>query len=48
MIFVGDSLRGDIGTSLTARENNAGIFGQGILVLKDRDALLEIEKQIQY
>ncbi len=46
MIFVGDSLRGDIGTSLTARENNAGIFGQGILVLKDRDALLEIERQI--
>jgi len=46
MIFVGDSLRGDIGTSLTAREKNEGIFGQGILVLKDRDALLEIERQI--
>jgi phosphoglycolate phosphatase-like HAD superfamily hydrolase len=46
MIFVGDSLRGDIGTSLTARENNAGIFGQGILVLKDKNALIEIEKQI--
>jgi phosphoglycolate phosphatase-like HAD superfamily hydrolase len=46
MIFVGDSLRGDIGTSLTARDKNAGIFGQGILVLKDKQALLEIEKQI--
>jgi len=46
MIFVGDSLRGDIGTSLTAREKNKGIFGQGILVLKDKNALVEIEKQI--
>ncbi|PJC49646.1 hypothetical protein CO033_00535 [Candidatus Nomurabacteria bacterium CG_4_9_14_0_2_um_filter_32_10] len=46
MIFVGDSLRGDIGTSLTAREKNKGIFGQGILVLKDKNALIEIEKQI--
>jgi len=46
MIFVGDSLRGDIGTSLTARGKNAGIFGQGILVLKDKNALIEIEKQI--
>ncbi|MDE2399590.1 MAG: hypothetical protein KGL67_01085 [Patescibacteria group bacterium] len=46
MIFVGDSLRGDIGTSLTARDKNKGIFGQGILVLKDKNALIEIEKQI--
>lgn len=46
MIFVGDSLRGDIGTSVTVRGKNAGIFGQGILVLKDKDALIEIEKQI--
>ncbi|OGI46754.1 hypothetical protein A2121_00045 [Candidatus Nomurabacteria bacterium GWB1_40_6] len=46
MIFVGDSLRGDIGTSVTARGKNAGIFGQGILVLKDKDALIEVEKQI--
>jgi len=46
MIFVGDSLRGDIGTSLKARGKNAGIFGQGILVLKDQNALIEIEKQI--
>ncbi|OGI68671.1 hypothetical protein A3A05_03225 [Candidatus Nomurabacteria bacterium RIFCSPLOWO2_01_FULL_41_12] len=45
-IFVGDSLRGDIGTSLNAKLKNEGISGQGILVLKDRDALLEIEKQI--
>jgi len=46
MIFVGDSLRGDIGTSLMAREKNKGIFGEGILVLKDRNALIEMEKQI--
>ncbi|HEY4513230.1 MAG TPA: HAD family hydrolase [Candidatus Paceibacterota bacterium] len=46
MIFVGDSLRGDIGTSLTAREKNEGIFGQGILVLKDMDALFAAERQI--
>lgn len=46
MIFVGDSLRGDIGTSLTARGKNAGISGQGILVLKDKNALIEIERQI--
>ena len=46
MIFVGDSLRGDIGTSMIAREKSAGIFGQGILVLKDKEALLDIEKQI--
>jgi len=45
-IFVGDSLRGDIGVSLTASGKNQGISGQGILVLKDRNALLEIEKQI--
>jgi phosphoglycolate phosphatase-like HAD superfamily hydrolase len=46
MIFVGDSLRGDIGTSITAREKNEGIFGQGILVLKDKSALIETERQI--
>jgi phosphoglycolate phosphatase-like HAD superfamily hydrolase len=46
MIFVGDSLRGDIGTSIKAREKNEGIFGQGILVLEDTKALIEMEKQI--
>jgi len=46
MIFVGDSLRGDIGTSLTAREKNEGILGREFWCWKDRDALLEIERQI--
>ncbi|MFA5840680.1 MAG: HAD family hydrolase [Candidatus Paceibacterota bacterium] len=46
MIFVGDSLRGDIGTSLTARNKDKGIFGQGILVLQDQNALIEAEKEI--
>ncbi|OGI63439.1 hypothetical protein A2818_00745 [Candidatus Nomurabacteria bacterium RIFCSPHIGHO2_01_FULL_40_12] len=45
-IFVGDSLRGDIGASLTAKLKNEGISGQGILVLKDKKELFEIEKQI--
>ena len=42
LIFVGDSLRGDIGTSLNTRGQNK----QGILVLKDKESLVEIEKQI--
>lgn len=46
LIFVGDSLRGDIGTSLIARRKDPGIIGQGILVLKNKQALLEIKKQI--
>ncbi len=46
LIFVGDSLRGDIGTSLFASGENRGISGQGILVLKDQKALIAIEKQI--
>ena len=46
LIFVGDSLRGDIGTGLIAGEKGKTISGQGILVLKDKEALLEIEKQI--
>ena len=46
LIFVGDSLRGDIGSSLTAKGQDAEIHGQGILVLKDKDALIEIKKQI--
>jgi len=46
LIFVGDSLRGDIGTGIKARSKDGQISGQGILVLKDRNALIEIEKQI--
>lgn len=46
LIFVGDSIRGDIGTSLKAKEKNKEISGQGILVLKDKKALIEIKKQI--
>ena len=46
MIFVGDSIRGDIGTSMKAREKNTGIFGQGILVLEDKNALIEMRKKI--
>ncbi len=46
LIFVGDSLRGDIGTSLAANMKDKTIAGQGILVLKDKEALLDIERQI--
>ena len=46
LIFVGDSLRGDIGTSIIAHNLDKEIVGQGILVLKDKAALIEIKKQI--
>ncbi len=46
LIFVGDSLRGDIGSSLTAKGKDKEIHGQGILVLKDKEALIQIKKQI--
>lgn len=44
LIFVGDSLIGDIGTSLKVKGEK--VSGKGVLVLEDREALLEIEKQI--
>lgn len=46
LIFVGDSLRGDIGSILIAREKDIDLIGEGILVLKDKHALIEIKKQI--
>ena len=47
LIFVGDSLRGDIGSGLTARLKNKEISGgQGILVLRNRKDLFEIEEEI--
>lgn len=46
LIFVGDSIRGDIGSSLVASKKDKEISGQGVLVLKDKKALIEIKKQI--
>ncbi|MEK7060220.1 MAG: HAD family hydrolase [Patescibacteria group bacterium] len=46
LIFVGDSLRGDIGSSILAKNRDKEISGQGILVLKDKEALIKIKKQI--
>ena len=46
LIFVGDSIRGDIGSSLLANTEDKEIQGQGVLVLKDKKALIEIKKQI--
>ncbi|MEI7765257.1 MAG: HAD family hydrolase [bacterium] len=46
LIFVGDSLRGDIGSSLVAKEKDIELSGQGILVLENKKALIEIKKQI--
>ena len=46
LIFVGDSIRGDIGSGLIAQNKDKEIKGQGILVLKDKEALIEIKRQI--
>jgi phosphoglycolate phosphatase-like HAD superfamily hydrolase len=47
LIFVGDSIRGDIGVSLKAAEQDKGITHmKGILVLKSNEDLIGIEKQI--
>jgi len=46
LIFVGDSIRGDIGSSILAKNKDKEISGRGVLVLKDKDALLQIKKQI--
>ncbi len=46
LIFVGDSIRGDIGSSIVAHDKDNKISGQGILVLKDKEALIQIKKQI--
>lgn len=46
LIFVGDSIRGDIGTGILANKEDKEIHGQGILVMKDKKDLIEIKKQI--
>jgi hypothetical protein len=46
LIFVGDSLRGDLGSSLIKVGEKMNIRGTGVLVLKDKNAFLEIQKQI--
>ena len=46
LIFVGDSIRGDIGTSILANKKDNEIHGQGILILKNKEELIKIKKQI--
>jgi phosphoglycolate phosphatase-like HAD superfamily hydrolase len=46
LIFVGDSLRGDIGTELKVKIDGEIVHGQGILVLRDKKELIEIKKLI--
>ena len=46
LIFVGDSIRGDIGTCILASKADKEIHGQGILVIKDKTDLINIKKQI--
>jgi phosphoglycolate phosphatase-like HAD superfamily hydrolase len=46
LVFVGDSIRGDIGISMLAKHKDSEIHGQGILVLKNKKDLIEIKKQI--
>lgn len=46
LIFVGDSLRGDIGVMIKARMKDSSISGQGILVLNNKEELFKIKRQI--
>jgi phosphoglycolate phosphatase-like HAD superfamily hydrolase len=46
LIFVGDSIRGDIGTGLAAKLKDKEIVGQGVLVLRDKAELLEMKRKI--
>lgn len=46
LIFVGDSIRGDIGSGALFCKNNLGYAGMGILVVDDMDMLLQIRHLI--
>jgi len=46
LVFVGDSIRGDIGILSKVKAADNKINGQGILVLKDKQALIQIKKEI--
>ncbi len=43
LIFVGDSIRGDVGSGALFCKNNLGYRGYGILVVTDEKALIEIK-----
>lgn len=42
LIFVGDSIRGDVGSGAMFCQNNIGYSGFGILVLSDKQSLIEV------
>ncbi len=42
LIFVGDSIRGDVGSGALFCKNNLGYFGYGILVLENKGSLIEV------
>jgi len=42
LIFVGDSIRGDIGSGALFCKNNLGYKGYGIVVLENKNALIEL------
>ncbi len=46
LIFIGDSIRGDIGSGALFCQMNPEYKGTGILVLKDMDALLSIRSLV--
>ena len=46
LVFVGDSLRGDIGIYLKLKAIDPRIDGQGILVLENKADLIDIKRQI--
>ena len=46
LIFVGDSIRGDIGVMIEVQKIDPKIRGTGVLVLKNKAALVQIKKEI--
>ncbi len=46
LIFVGDSIRGDVGSGAFFCKNNIGYSGYGILVLEDKHSLLEVRRLV--
>ena len=48
LVFIGDSIRGDIGSGLAFCKNNPGYKGHGIVVLEDVKALIEMRHLVNY
>lgn len=46
LIFIGDSIRGDVGSGALFCENNPGYSGYGIVVLSDEKSLIEVKHMV--